>query len=67
MPGEYHTLHTFSSSSMRTKLSDRERGAGGSGLGWRTFFIFADYASNSGRWILQYNCYFPYSRASVCY
>lgn len=56
MPGEgYHTLHIFSSSSMRTKLSDRERGAGGSRLGWCTFLIFADYASDGCRWSLQYN------------
>ncbi|KAK5631691.1 hypothetical protein RRF57_007405 [Xylaria bambusicola] len=40
---------------MRTKLSDRERRAGGSGLGWCTLLIFADYASECDRWILQYN------------
>jgi hypothetical protein len=68
MPEEYHTLHIFSSSSMRTKLSDRERnssagagararaGDGTSELGLCTLLIFADYASSYGKWDSNINC-----------
>lgn len=42
-------LHIFSSSSMRTKLSDRERGASAPGPGLSALLIFADYASSWGR------------------
>lgn len=54
--GGQHTLHIFSSSSMRMKLSDRERGAGGSGPGLCTFLIFADYASTAVDGTPNINC-----------